>query len=233
MKDTVSARTSPHSQPKGNFQMTAALEQEQAGLVAILRGLPPENAEAVGKVLYTAGFRTLEVPLNSPEPYESIAILRAALPADCVVGAGTVLTVEQVQASQDAGAQIIVSPNTNVEVIRATVDAGMESFPGAATPSEAFAAVAAGAKHIKIFPVEQVGLAGYKAWRAVLPTDTGIIPVGGINAENMDDWVEAGATGFGIASALYTPGLDMEELSARATAIVEAWNRTQETRKSA
>lgn len=174
----------------------------------------------------------MEVPLNSPEPLKSIAILRAELPADCVVGAGTVLNVEEVEACRDAGAQIIVSPNADVEVIKATVAAGMDSFPGVATPSEAFAAVKAGARNIKIFPVEQVGLDGYKAWRAVLPADIGIIPVGGINAENMEVWVEAGATGFGIASALYTPGRDLEELKSRATAIVEAWNRTQETRKS-
>ncbi|MDO5745113.1 MAG: 2-dehydro-3-deoxy-6-phosphogalactonate aldolase [Micrococcaceae bacterium] len=211
----------------------ASPKRTQTGLVAILRGLPPEDAAAVGKLLYAAGFRSLEVPLNSPEPLKSIGILRAELPADCVVGAGTVLTVEQVEACRDAGAQIIVSPNTDLEVIKATVAAGMESFPGAATPSEAFAAIAAGARNIKIFPVEQVGLAGYKAWRAVLPADVGIIPVGGINAENMDTWVEAGATGFGIASALYAPGRDLQELNTRATAIAGAWNRIQETRKSA
>lgn len=213
--------------------MKAEPERTKTGLVAILRGLPPESAADVGRVLYAAGFRTLEVPLNSPEPLKSIGILRAELPSDCVVGAGTVLTVEQVEACREAGAQIIVSPNTNVEVIKATVAAGMESIPGTATPSEAFSAVGAGARNIKIFPVEQVGLAGYKAWRAVLPADIGIIPVGGINAENMDIWFEAGATGFGIASALYTPERDLEELNAKATAITDAWKRIQETRKSA
>lgn len=203
------------------------------GLVAILRGLHPSEAKAVGEVLYASGFRSLEVPLNSPEPLKSIEILRSALPADAVVGAGTVLTVEQVRSSHAAGSQIIVSPNTNVSVIRETVALGMESFPGTATPSNAFDAIEAGAQSVKIFPAEQVGLAGFKAWTAVIPAEIGLIPVGGINEDNMAQWVQAGATGFGIGSSLYKSGRNLEELKTRAESLVTAYQTTHEMRKSA
>lgn len=204
-----------------------------AGLVAILRGLHPSEAQAVGEVLYNSGFRSLEVPLNSPEPFKSIEILRRVLPEDAVVGAGTVLTVEQVRDCHAAGAQIIVSPNTNVKVIEETVALGMDSFPGAATPSNAFDAIQAGAKNVKIFPAEQVGLAGFKAWTAVIPNEIGLIPVGGINEENMAQWVDAGATGFGIGSSLYKSGRSLEDLKTRADNLVTAYKTTHEMRKSA
>ncbi|KUM31126.1 2-dehydro-3-deoxy-6-phosphogalactonate aldolase [Arthrobacter sp. EpRS66] len=204
-----------------------------AGLVAILRGLHPDEAQAVGEVLYSSGFRSLEVPLNSPEPLKSIELLRNILPEDAVVGAGTVLDVEQVRSCHSAGSQIIVSPNTNVSVIRETVALGMDSFPGAATPSNAFDAIEAGAKNVKIFPAEQVGLAGFKAWTAVLPAEIGLIPVGGINEENMAQWLDAGATGFGIGSSLYKSGRSIEDLKTRAGKLVAAYQTIHEMRKSA
>ena len=204
-----------------------------AGLVAILRGLHPSEAQAVGEVLYASGFRSLEVPLNSPDPLQSIELLRKVLPEDAVVGAGTVLNVEQVRSCYAAGSQIIVSPNTNVRVIQETVALGMDSFPGAATPSNAFDAIEAGAKNVKIFPAEQVGLAGFKAWTAVLPAEIGLIPVGGINEENMAQWLDAGATGFGIGSSLYKSGRSIEDLKTRAGKLVAAYQTIHEMRKSA
>ncbi|MGO2806716.1 MAG: 2-dehydro-3-deoxy-6-phosphogalactonate aldolase [Glutamicibacter arilaitensis] len=204
-----------------------------AGLVAILRGLCPSQAQGVGEALYASGFRSLEVPLNSPEPLKSIEILRGALPEDAVVGAGTVLTVDQVRSCHEAGSQIIVSPNTNVRVIQETVALGMDSFPGAATPSNAFDAIEAGATNVKIFPAEQVGLAGFKAWTAVIPSGIGLIPVGGINEENMAQWLEAGATGFGIGSSLYKSGRSLEDLKTRAGNLVSAYQTIHEMRKSA
>lgn len=204
-----------------------------SGLVAILRGIEPSEAQAVGQCLYDSGFRSLEVPLNSPDPLASISILRHTLPADALVGAGTVLNVEQVRSCHAAGAQIIVSPNTNARVISETVALGMDSFPGAATPSNAFDAIEAGAKNVKIFPAEQVGLAGFKAWTAVLPAGIGLIPVGGIDEENMSQWVDAGATGFGIGSSLYKAGRSLEDLKTRADKIVHAYQTIHEMRKSA
>ncbi|MGO2032006.1 2-dehydro-3-deoxy-6-phosphogalactonate aldolase [Glutamicibacter ardleyensis] len=204
-----------------------------SGLVAILRGLVPAQAQAVGESLYASGFRALEVPLNSPEPLESIEILRRVLPADAVVGAGTVLTVGQVRSCHSAGSQIIVSPNTNLKVIAETVTLGMDSFPGAATPSNAFDAIEAGARNVKIFPAEQVGLAGFKAWTAVIPKEIRLLPVGGITEENMQVWAESGATGFGIGSSLYKAGRSLEDLKTRADKLVHAYRTIQEMRESA
>ncbi|MGP9784284.1 2-dehydro-3-deoxy-6-phosphogalactonate aldolase [Arthrobacter sp. MYb211] len=204
-----------------------------SGLVAILRGLDPAQAQAVGESLYASGFRALEVPLNSPEPLKSIEILRRVLPADAVVGAGTVLTVSQVRACHGAGSQIIVSPNTNLKVIEETVALGMDSFPGAATPSNAFDAIEAGAQNVKIFPAEQVGLVGFKAWTAVIPKEIRLLPVGGITEENMQVWAEAGATGFGIGSSLYKAGRSLEDLKTRADKLVHAYRTIHEMRKSA
>jgi 2-dehydro-3-deoxyphosphogalactonate aldolase len=164
----------------------------------------------------------MEVPLNSPEPLQTITTLRKELPADCTIGAGTVITAAQVRQCHQAGAQIIVSPNTNTDVITETVRLGMGSFPGAATPSEAFAAIGAGAKFVKIFPAEQVGIAGLKAWTAVVPKEIGLIPVGGIDASNIAAWLKAGATGFGIGSALYKPGIAVEDLRQRAVCMTAA-----------
>ncbi|MCK9799687.1 2-dehydro-3-deoxy-6-phosphogalactonate aldolase [Pseudomonas chlororaphis] len=193
------------------------------GLVAILRGLHPSQAEAIGAVLYRAGFRVIEVPLNSPEPYDSIRILRSSLPADCLIGAGTVLTPEQVHQVKAAGGQVIVMPHSDPLVLRAAKAAGLFLSPGVATPTEAFAALAEGADVLKMFPAEQMGPAVVKAWLAVLPAGTVLLPVGGITPDNMAVFVEAGVKGFGLGSGLFKPGLSVEQVALRAEAYVAAW----------
>ncbi|CAH0295519.1 MULTISPECIES: 2-dehydro-3-deoxy-6-phosphogalactonate aldolase [Pseudomonas] len=194
------------------------------GLIAILRGLRPEEAAAIGEVLYSAGFRVIEVPLNSPEPYESIRILRNTLPADCLIGAGTVLTPEQVEQVKAAGGQVIVMPHSDPKVLRAAKAAGLYLSPGVATPTEAFAALAEGAHVLKLFPAEQMGPAVVKAWLAVLPAGTVLVPVGGITPDNMAVFLEAGVKGFGLGSGLFKPGLTADEVAVRAKAYVAAWN---------
>lgn len=191
-------------------------------LIAILRGLTNAQAVEIGECLYEAGFRSLEVPLSSPDPLLTIRTLRRTLPPDCVVGAGTVLTADQVRQCAQAGAQMIVSPNTDIGVIMQTLQLGLQSYPGATTPSEAFAAIGAGASNIKVFPANQVGICGLRAWRAVLPKAIGLIPVGGVVATEMRAWRAAGATGFGIGSSLYKAGLTAEELRPRALAFIDA-----------
>ncbi|TFC93543.1 2-dehydro-3-deoxy-6-phosphogalactonate aldolase [Cryobacterium sp. TMT3-29-2] len=214
-------------------ESSSALPRTFIGLIAILRGLTVSDAVPVGECLYESGFRTLEVPLNSPDPLLTISALKEALPANCMVGAGTVLTVKQVRQCHEAGAQIIVSPNTDVAVIAETIRLGMLSFPGAATPSDAFAAIGAGATSVKIFPADQVGINGLKAWTAVVPKEIGLIPVGGVDAANIGEWMAAGATGFGIGSSLYKPGIAVEELRQRAIAMIAAWaSSLDSTRKS-
>jgi len=174
-------------------------------LVAILRGLRPDEAPAVGDALVDAGFRLIEVPLNSPQPLESIAVLRKRHP-DALVGAGTVLSTQHVQAVHAAGGELVVSPDCKSAVIAATRQAGMVSLPGIMTPTEAFAALDAGAHGLKIFPAELASPAVAKALLAVLPPGTPLLPVGGIAPGNMADWQAAGVAGFGIGSALYKPG---------------------------
>jgi len=202
--------------------MSTATKTASTALIAILRGLTNAQATRVGQCVYDAGFRSLEVPLNSPDPLRTIRTLQASLPADCIVGAGTVITVDQVRRCHEAGAQIIVSPNTDTSVITETLRLGMGSFPGAATPSEAFAAIHAGAGSVKIFPAEQVGTAGLKAWTAIIPKEIGLIPVGGVDASNIKGWLNAGATGFGIGSALFKPGITIDELHRRAVCMISA-----------
>ena len=192
------------------------------GLIAILRGLRPEEAESIGSALYAAGIRIIEVPLNSPQPLRSLEILRRILPEDCLVGAGTVLSAEQVRAVKAAGGQLIVMPHCDVQVLRAAKDAGLYLAPGVATPSEAFAALAAGADALKLFPAEQVGIGAMKAWLAVLPPGTALLPVGGITPDNMAPYLRAGAAGFGLGSALYSPGLPADEVGRRAQAFIQA-----------
>ncbi|AMB87696.1 2-dehydro-3-deoxy-6-phosphogalactonate aldolase [Pseudomonas agarici] len=194
------------------------------GLIAILRGLRPEEAEAIGRVLYEAGFRVLEVPLNSPQPYDSIRILRDSLPADCLVGAGTVLTPAQVEQVKAAGGQVIVMPHADPVVLRAAKAAGLYLAPGVATPTEAFAALAEGADALKMFPAEQLGPAVVKAWLAVLPAGTALIPVGGITPDTMQAFLEAGVSGFGLGSGLFKPGLSASQVAERAKTYVTAWN---------
>ncbi|MBP5945393.1 MULTISPECIES: 2-dehydro-3-deoxy-6-phosphogalactonate aldolase [Pseudomonas] len=195
----------------------------QNGLIAILRGLHPQEAAAVGEVLYAAGFRVIEVPLNSPSPYESIAILRKALPADCLIGAGTVLTPEQVELVKEAGGQVIVMPHSDAKVLRAAKAAGLYLSPGVATPTEAFAALEEGADILKLFPAEQMGPAVVKAWLAVLPAGTILAPVGGITPDNMQVFIDAGVKGFGLGSGLFKSGMSVEQVAANAKAYVAAW----------
>lgn len=195
------------------------------GLVAILRGLRPEEAAAMGQALYTAGLRLIEVPLNSPQPLQSIRILRDTLPADCVIGAGTVLSPRQVEQVKAAGGQLIVMPHSDVSVLRAAKAAGMWLAPGVATPTEAFAALAEGADALKLFPAEMLNPGAVKALLAVLPSGTRLIPVGGISPANMPLFIQAGVAGFGLGSGLYSPGLSVAEVTARAEAYVAAWQR--------
>jgi len=192
-------------------------------LVAILRGLTPADAPAVGSALDGAGFSLIEVPLNSPQPLASIATLVAQLP-NALIGAGTVLTTTQVREVHEAGGQLIVSPNFDAEVVRLAVQLGMVCLPGVMTPTEAFAALAAGASGIKLFPAELVPPAGVKALRAVLRAETLVLPVGGITPESMAAYRAAGASGFGLGSALYKPGDDAAAVAAAARRYVAAWN---------
>lgn len=192
-------------------------------LVAILRGIRPDEAVAIGHALASAGFRVLEVPLNSPQPMESIRRLTQSLGDNHLVGAGTVMAAAQVDEVAAAGGRLIVMPHADTSVIRAAKAAGMVCVPGVATPTEAFAALAAGADGLKLFPADQVKPEGLKAWRAVLPKKIPVLPVGGIAPGTMAPWVAAGAQGFGIGSALYAPGVDADEVARRAHAFAQAW----------
>lgn len=195
-------------------------------LVAILRGLTPEEAPAIGAALVEAGFRMLEVPLNSPRPLESIGKLARAFGDHCLVGAGTVLTAAQVGEVARAGGRLIVMPHTDPELIAAARAAGARSMPGVATPTEAFIALDAGADVLKLFPADRLAPHALHAWMSVLPAGTPVLPVGGITPANMAAFRQAGAAGFGIGSALYAPGMDAVEVARRARAFVDAWNQT-------
>jgi 2-dehydro-3-deoxyphosphogalactonate aldolase len=192
-------------------------------LVAILRGLEPERAVAVGEVLADAGFDIIEVPLNSPEPLTSIAALVETLGDRALIGAGTVLNDAQVDDLAAIGAKLVVSPNCNPAVIRRTAAHGMVSMPGVVTPTEMFAALEAGATGLKIFPAEMVSPAIIKAVRAVLPQHVPVLAVGGINAGNMGDYLAAGAAGFGIGGSLFTPGKPLAAIAADARSIVTSF----------
>ncbi len=192
-------------------------------LIAILRGLKPENAEAVGHALVEVGFRIIEVPLNSPEPFRSIEILARTMPKNVLVGAGTVLDPEQVNGIRDVGGKLIVMPHADLDVIRRAKQQDLICTPGVATPTEAFAALKAGADAIKIFPAEAVPPAVVKAWRAVLPKDALVVPVGGIKPDTMKPYVDAGANGFGLGSALFTPTMSVEEIGRNARDFAAAW----------
>jgi 2-dehydro-3-deoxyphosphogalactonate aldolase len=185
---------------------------------AAMRALPL----AIGDVLVGAGFRLLEVPLNSPQPLESIAILRQQFP-QALVGAGTVLTAQDVRDVAAAGGELIVAPNFSREVVVETVRLDMVSLPGIMTPTEAFAALDAGAHGLKLFPAELASPAVVKAMLAVLPKGTPLVPVGGIGANNLQDWHAAGVAGFGLGSSLYKPGDDAAAVRAKVVAIVAAW----------
>lgn len=196
---------------------------QQLPLVAILRGVKPEEVEAIADALYAEGFRVIEVPLNSPQALDSIARLARRMPADALIGAGTVLSADAVRDVQIAGGRVIVMPHADVAVIRVAKARGMACVPGAATPTEAFAALQAGADAIKLFPAELVTPPVVKAMRAVLPRELRLLPVGGIAPETMAVYRQAGASGFGLGSALYSPGLAADEVGLRAKAFVQAW----------
>ncbi|MFN9474174.1 2-dehydro-3-deoxy-6-phosphogalactonate aldolase [Acidovorax sp.] len=193
------------------------------GLVAILRGVQPGEVVAIGQALYGAGFRVIEVPLNSPEPLASIRALRDALPADALIGAGTVLLPEDCAAVAAAGGQIVVMPHSDAAVIRAAKAAGMACAPGVATLTEAYAALAAGADVLKLFPAEALAPAVLKAWRAVLRPPVALLPVGGITPESIAAYAQAGASGFGLGSALYKPGDSAADVALHAAAFMQAW----------
>jgi 2-dehydro-3-deoxyphosphogalactonate aldolase len=189
-------------------------------LIAIIRGVTPAEAEAIGAAIYEAGIRIIEVPLNSPQPLESIAILAKSLGDRALIGGGTVLDAENVARVRDAGGRIIVSPNTATDVIAAAAAAGMVSSPGFFTPSEAFQAVKAGAHALKLFPAEAASPGVVKAMKAVLPKEIPLIVVGGVKPDNMQPFIDAGAAGFGLGSGLFKPGQSAAEVAEQARAYV-------------
>jgi 2-dehydro-3-deoxyphosphogalactonate aldolase len=196
----------------------------QLPLIAILRGLTPAEAPATGQALVDSGFALIEVPLNSPQPLQSIATLTQLFP-QTLIGAGTVLNMQQVKDVHAAGGRLVVSPNFNPAVVAQALALGMVVLPGVATPTEAFAALEAGAHGLKLFPAEMISAATVKALRAVLPKDAALMPVGGITPDNMAAYRAAGATGFGLGSALYAPGCSAQEVRNKAQLFVQAFGR--------
>jgi len=194
---------------------------EQA-LVAILRGVEPGQVVAIADVVYAAGIRIIEVPLNSPDPYASIAALAAGTRPGCLIGGGTVLDMEQVRLTQRAGGQLIVAPNCDPEVISGALRLGMQVMPGIASATEAFAAIRAGARHLKLFPAVSYGPRHLQSLRAVLPAQVRVYPVGGIGAPDVAAWVAAGAAGFGFGSELFRPGYTLADIAQRAQQLVAA-----------
>jgi 2-dehydro-3-deoxyphosphogalactonate aldolase len=208
-----------------NAQEKFAAALQALPLVAILRGLAPDQAGGVGTELVEAGFTLIEVPLNSPQPLQSIAALATRFP-QALIGAGTVLTPLQVGQVKAAGADLIVSPNFNPAVVREALRLGLVCLPGVQTASEAFAALEAGAAGLKLFPAEMIPPAAVRALRAVIPTEVALLPVGGITPRNMADYRAAGASGFGIGSALFKPGMSAAAVGASAREFAAAWAGT-------
>ena len=199
-----------------------SLERGPLELVAILRGLTPQRAPEVGPALVNAGFRTIEVPLNSPAPFDTIKLLAGAHGAQCLVGAGTVLSPTDVERVHQADGRLIVAPNCDPAVIRRALALGMRVLPGIATATEAFTAIAAGATELKLFPATTYGPRHLKALKSVLPKHVKIYPVGGIGSQDMAEWLSSGADGFGFGSELFTPAYTLAELTTRAQALIEA-----------
>ena len=198
---------------------------DECPLVGIIRGVTPDEAEAIGEAIFDAGIRIIEVPLNSPDPLESIKRLAAKFGDRALVGGGTVLQPEQVAEIRAAGGRLIVSPNTNVEVIAETAEAGLVSCPGYFTPSDAFDALEAGATALKLFPAEGATPAVLKSQRAVIPRDIPIFVVGGIRPDVMQPWLDAGADGFGLGGGLYQPGQSAADTAEKARAYVAGLKR--------
>ena len=195
-------------------------------LIAILRGVKPDEVEAVGDVLVEAGFGMIEVPMNSPEPFQSIEILSRKFAPDVIIGAGTVFTTSQIDQVRQAGGNLIVMPHGNLELVSYAKKYDLTCIPGAATPTEAFSVLNAGADGVKIFPAEAIPPKVLKAWRAVMPSETcRLFPVGGISPETMGGYLKAWATGFGLGSALYRPGASPEETGTAAEAFVTAYRQ--------
>ena len=201
---------------------TLAQAMAQLPLIAILRGLTPAEAPAIGQALVDSGFAIIEVPLNSPEPLQSIVGLTKLFP-QTLIGAGTVLNAQQVKDVHAAGGRLVVAPNFNPAVVAQALALGMVVLPGVATPTEAFAALDAGAHGLKLFPAEMIAPATVKALRAVLPKSAALMPVGGITPDNMAAYRAAGASGFGLGSALYAPGRSAAQVQEMAQAFVRAW----------
>ena len=211
------------SSPRAMTQRPAALPPLDPPLVAILRGLPAEDAASVGAALFEAGFRAVEVPLNRPGALQAIATLTALAPAGTLIGAGTVMSPQDVQAVADAGGRLIVCPHCDPAVIDEAVALGLWCVPGVGTASEAFTALRHGAHGLKLFPAEVWGPRGLKALKAVLPEGTPLWPVGGVAADNLAQWTAAGATGFGIGGQLYQPGDSAQTVGQRAREFIESW----------
>jgi 2-dehydro-3-deoxyphosphogalactonate aldolase len=194
-------------------------------LVAILRGITPAESPDILRALISQGFLLIEAPLNSPDPYDSIRAMRAIAPPEALVGAGTVKTLAEVEAVARAGGDLIVMPHADVAIVAAAKARGLTTLPGVATPTEAFAALNAGADGLKAFPAEMISPAIVKAWRAVIPASVPIMPVGGITPDNMAPYLAAGANGFGLGSALYRPGDSAARVMEKAAAFMAAWRR--------
>lgn len=205
--------------------LTATLDSGHPGIVAILRGVEPDEVLEIGAALIDAGIHIIEVPLNSPRPLSSIERLAAKFGSRALIGAGTVLSAPQVDDVSAAGGRLIVSPNTNPHVIERTVELALDSLPGAMTPTDTFAAIAAGAKHIKLFPCASIGPAHLRALSEVMPAETRLWAVGGVGAANLREWIAAGASGIGVGGSLFKPGASAASIAARAVELVAAWNQ--------
>ena len=207
------------------MQLNQALDA--CGIIAILRGVTPDEAISVGDALYTAGIRIVEVPLNSPDPFNSISKLAKSFAGRMVVGAGTVLSPQDVNQLKESGGSISVSPDCNPATISRAIELGLDPLPGVFTPTEAFAAIRAGSNHLKLFPAEAASPTTVKAWRAVLPRHVQVHAVGGVTPSNMAEWLACGVSGFGIGSSLYKPGMSLSAVSESANTLVAAWRRAK------
>ena len=209
----------------------ALLRESSPPVIAILRGVTPAEVVAIGGALVAAGIRLIEVPLNSPDPFASIEALQARFGDEAMIGAGTVLDIASVDRLAATGARLMVAPHTDSAVIARAVEHKLEAVPGFFTPSEAFAAIAAGAKRLKLFPASSAGPVHFKALLEVLPAEVGMWAVGGVDAGNLNQWIGAGAEGVGLGGALYRPGDTAAEVAAKAERIVAAWDKTGRARQ--